>query len=193
MCNFAIPTKTILLRIMSVIQMKDKQFELFISEEEILSSIDNTAKQMRHDLYDKNPLFICVLNGAFMFASDLIKHFDFPCEITFIRLESYQGTATSGTVKEVSGLKEDVENRHVVILEDIIDTGYTIQYLKQSILKKRPKSLCVATLLFKFDALLIDVKPDYVALKIPNDFVVGYGLDYNGYGRNFKDIYKVKN
>ena len=177
---------------MSVIQIKDKQFELFIPEETILTSISSIAKQMHNDLHDKNPLFICVLNGAFMFASDLIKHFDFPCEITFIRLKSYQGTTTSGNIKEVHGLIEDVENRHVVILEDIIDTGHTIQYLKQSTLKKRPESLRVAALLFKPDALQTDTKADYVALEIPNDFIVGYGLDYNGHGRNLKDIYKVK-
>jgi len=178
---------------MSTIQIKDKQFELSIPEKDILKSIGNMAKQMYNDLHDKDPLFICVLNGAFMFASDLMKHFDFPCEITFIRLKSYQGTATSGNIKEVHGLIEDIKDRHVVIIEDIIDTGHTIQYLKQSTLKRQPKSLRVAALLFKPDALQTGIKADYVAMEIPNDFIVGYGLDYNGHGRNLKDIYKVKN
>ncbi len=127
-----------------------------------------------------------------MFASDLMKQFDFPCEITFIRLKSYQGTSSSNKVKEVHGLIEDVENRNVVILEDIIDTGYTIQQLNQSILSKQPESLRVATLFLKPEALQTEVKADYVAMEIPDDFIVGYGLDYDGYGRNLKDVYKIK-
>ena len=177
---------------MSVIQVKDKQFELFISEETILNSVNKIAKQIHDDLHDKNPLFICVLGGAFMFASDLMKCFDFPCEITFIRLKSYQGIATSGSVKEVYGLIEDIKNRNVVIIEDIIDTGHTIWQLKQSTLEKQPDSLRIATLLSKPNALQVEVKADYVAMEIPNDFIVGYGLDYSGHGRNLRNIYKVK-
>lgn len=175
-----------------VIDIKSKRFELYITEETVLDSINKISKQIQADLHDKNPLFICVLNGAFMFASDIMKQFDFPCEITFIRLKSYQGITSSKKIKEVHGLIEDIRNRNVVILEDIIDTGYTIQYLSQSILYKQPESLRIATLFFKSEALLTEIKADYVAMEIPNDFIVGYGLDYDGYGRNLKDVYKIK-
>lgn len=177
---------------MSRIQIKDKHFVLSIEEKEIVGAISGMAKQMNEELKDKQPLFICVLNGAFMFASDLLKQLEFPCEVTFIRLKSYDGTSTAGEVKEVHGLIEDVEDRNVVILEDIIDTGYTIENLQQYLLAKKPRSVKVASLLFKPKALIRDVTPDYVALEIPNDFIVGYGLDYDGYGRNLKDIYRVE-
>ena len=176
----------------SVIQIKDKQFELFIPEKVILESIQKVSEQIGNDLHDQNPIFVCVLNGAFMFASDLIKHLDFPCEITFIRLKSYQGTASSGSICEVENLIDDIKNRNVVIIEDIIDTGYTMQYLIESISSKQPKSLRIATLLFKPKALRVNLKTDYIAMEIPNDFIVGYGLDYDGYGRNLRDIYKIK-
>ena len=175
-----------------IIKIRDKQFKLFIEEKVILDSIKKVSKQMRTDLYDKNPLFICVLSGAFMFASDLMKELDFPCEITFIRLKSYEGTISSGTIKELESLIEDIENRNVVILEDIIDRGHTMKYLKQSIQEKQPESLRIATLLFKPEALQTDIKADYVAMEIPNDFIVGYGLDYDGHGRNLRDIYKIR-
>ena len=175
-----------------VILIRDKQFELFIEEKIILERVCNISKQIKRDLHDKNPLFICVLNGAFMFASDLMKHFDFPCEITFIRLKSYVGTSSSESIKEVHGLIENIKDRNVVILEDIVDTGFTIQYLKQSSLAQQPKSLRIATLLLKPEAFQTKIKVDYVAMEIPNDFIVGYGLDYDGYGRNLRDIYKIK-
>ncbi|MDR1121105.1 MAG: hypoxanthine phosphoribosyltransferase [Dysgonamonadaceae bacterium] len=177
----------------SQIQIKDKHFNLFLSEKEILDAIRQTAIKMEQDLKELQPLFICVLNGAFMFASDLLKLFDFPCEITFIRLKSYEGTQTDGRVKEVQGLIEKIENRHVVILEDIIDTGHTVARLKAYILSQQPASFRVASLLFKPGALLNDIQPDYAAIHIPNDFIVGYGLDYDGLGRNLRNIYKIKN
>lgn len=177
---------------MSRIQIKDKHFVLSIPEAEIVAAINRVAKQMNEDLKDKQPLFVCVLNGAFMFASDLLKQLDFPCEVTFIRLKSYEGTSTAGNVKEVHGLIEEVENRNVVILEDIIDTGYTIENLQKYLIAKKTRSVKIASLLFKPDALIRDVKPDYVAMEIPSDFIVGYGLDYDGFGRNFKDIYRVE-
>jgi hypoxanthine phosphoribosyltransferase len=140
----------------------------------------------------RNPLFVCVLNGAFMFASDLIKRLDFPCEVTFIRLKSYEGIGTEGLVKEIHGLVEPVTGRNVVVVEDIVDTGYTISQLTETILKDNPESLKIATLLFKPESLKIPVEPDYVAMNIPSDFIVGYGLDYEGHGRNLRDIYKLK-
>ena len=177
---------------MSAVQVKDKLFELFISEDEILKEVQKVACQINKDMRDKNPLFVCVLNGAFMFASDLIKRLDFPCEVTFIRLKSYQGTTTDGQVKEIHGLIEPVTGRNVVIIEDIIDTGNTIEQLIHTVSQGQPASLKVATLLFKPEALKVKITPDYVAMSIPQDFIVGYGLDYDGQGRNLRDIYKIK-
>jgi len=178
---------------MSEIRIKDKKFSLFLSENEILKGIENVAENIKRDLKEKDPVFICVLNGAFMFTSDLIKQLDFPCELCFIRLKSYEGTKTEGKVKEIYGLIEDIKDRHVVILEDIIDTGYTMYGLTENLNKKNPASLRVATLLFKPEALQLAIKPDYVAIHIPNDFIVGYGLDYEGHGRNLRSIYKICN
>ena len=178
---------------MSEIGIKDKRFSLFLSENEILKGIKNVAENIKRDLKEKDPLFVCVLNGAFMFASDLIKQLDFPCELCFVRLKSYEGTKTEGQVKEIFGLDEDIKNRHVVILEDIIDTGHTMYSLMESLGKKEPASLQIATLLFKPEALQLTVKPDYVAIEIPNDFIIGYGLDYEGHGRNLCSIYKICN
>jgi len=178
---------------MSEIWVKDKKFSLFLSESKIVEGVRNVAENIRRDLKEKDPVFICVLNGAFMFASDLIKQLDFPCELCFIRLKSYEGTKTGGKVKEIFGLIEDIKNRHVVILEDIIDTGHTIYGLIENLSKKKPASLRVAVLLFKPEALQLAIEPDYVAIHIPNDFIVGYGLDYEGHGRNLRDVYKICN
>ena len=178
---------------MTDIWIKDKKFSLFISENEILKGIKMIAERIKLDFRDKDPLFICVLNGAFMFTSDLVRLFDFPCELCFIRLKSYEGTKTEGNVKEIFGLVEEIKDRHVVILEDIIDTGYTMCCLKEQLSKQNPASLHTTTLLFKPDALKLAIKPDYVAIEIPNDFIVGYGLDYEGHGRNLRNIYKICN
>jgi len=178
---------------MTDIWVKDKRFSLFLSESEILKGIKKMAERIRLDFEKKDPLFVCVLNGAFMFASDLVRLFDFPCELCFIRLKSYEGTETGGNVKEIFGLVEEIENRHVVILEDIVDTGYTMCDLTERLSKRNPASLKIATLLFKPEAFRLTVKPDYVAIEIPNDFIVGYGLDYEGHGRNLRDIYKICN
>jgi len=176
---------------MTDIWVRDKKFSLFLSENEILEGIKSIAENIRQDLEEKDPIFVCVLNGAFMFVSDLIKHFDFPCEVCFIRLKSYEGTRTEGKVKEIYGFTENIENRHVVILEDIIDTGYTMYGLMEKLREKNPASLRIATLLFKPESLRLAVKPDYVAIEIPNNFIVGYGLDYEGHGRNLRNIYKI--
>ena len=178
---------------MTDIWIKDKKFSLFLSENEILNGIKKIAERIRLDFREKDPLFICVLNGAFMFTSDLVRLFDFPCELCFIRLKSYEGTKTEGNVKEIFGLVEEIINRHVIIMEDIIDTGYTMCRLKEQLSKQNPASLHIATLLFKPDALKLAIKPDYVAIEIPNDFIVGYGLDYEGHGRNLRNIYRICN
>lgn len=177
---------------MKTVSIKDKDFELFLSQKEIEASIDRIASQMTKDLADKNPLFICILNGAFMFASELMKKINTPLELTFVKLSSYSGTSTTGSVKELLGLAEDIEGRTLVIVEDIVDTGHTISSILEELSRKNPKEIKIATLLFKPNALKKELTLDYVALEIPNDFIVGYGLDYDGYGRNLPDIYKVK-
>jgi len=177
---------------MTEVQLKDKKFELFIPEKVIRKEIRRVAKDIARDMKELNPLFICVLNGAFMFASDLIKGIDVSCEVGFIRLRSYEGTQSSGSVKEMQGFVENIANRHVVIVEDIIDTGHTIAYLLNKLQVENPASVKIACMLFKPNALETDTKPDYCALEIPNDFIVGYGLDYDGLGRNLKNIYKIK-
>ncbi len=176
---------------MSTITIKDKQFSLSIPAEEIQKAVIKVAEQINRDLVDKDPLFICVLNGAFMFAGDLMKHVNIPCEITFVKLSSYEGIYTTGAVKEVIGLNESVVDRNVVVVEDIVDTGITMEKILGSLTAKGAKEIKVATFLQKPEALQRDVTVDYVAMKIPNDFIVGYGLDYDGYGRNLRDIYTV--
>ncbi|MFT3751787.1 MAG: hypoxanthine phosphoribosyltransferase [Paludibacter sp.] len=176
---------------MNTIQIKDKKFRLSIPESEIQAAVRKVAEQINHDVAEKNPVFICVLNGAFMFAGDLMKSVNMPCEITFVKLSSYEGLYTSGTVKEIIGLNESVVGRNVVVVEDIVDTGITMERILSSLRAKGANEIRVATFLQKPDALQCDIKIDYVAMKIPNDFIVGYGLDYNGYGRNLKDIYTV--
>jgi hypoxanthine phosphoribosyltransferase len=176
---------------MEFVQIKDKEFKLFIRESDIIAGITNVARRISKEMEGKDPLFLCVLNGAFMFAADLMKLVDIPCEISFIRLKSYQGTQSAGKIKEVQELCENIENRHIVVVEDIIDTGYTMKYLLEQLERQNPASIKIATLLFKPDALKTDIKPDYAAIKIPNDFIVGYGLDYDGFGRNLRNIYKI--
>lgn len=175
-----------------VITIKDKQFELFIEQEVIEQGIKRIAGQINADLKGKDPIFLAVLNGAFMFAGELMKEISVPSEITFVRLASYHGTSTTHRVQEVLGLNENIEGRYVVIVEDIVDSGNTMVELKKQLKKHNPQEVKVATLLFKPAALRQKLHIDYVALEIPNDFIVGYGLDYDGYGRNLKDIYKVK-
>ncbi len=173
------------------ITIKDKQFKLFIEQEAIEQGIKRVADQMNADLEGKDPVFLAVLNGAFMFAGELMKEVSVPSEITFVRLASYQGTATTHRVQEVLGLNESIKGRVVVIVEDIVDSGNTMVALTAELMRHEPAEVKIATLLFKPAALKQDLSPDYVALEIPNDFIVGYGLDYDGYGRNLKDIYKV--
>ncbi len=175
-----------------VIAIKDKQFELFIEQEVIELAIKRIAQQINADLKDKNPIFLAVLNGSFMFAGELMKEVTIPSEITFVRLASYRGTTTTENVQEVLGLNEGIEGRDVVIVEDIVDSGHTMTSLLKELGNHKPASIKIATLLFKPAALVKKLDLDYVALEIPNDFIVGYGLDYDGYGRNLKDIYKIK-
>ena len=178
---------------MKNIKINDKEFELFIEAEKIEKSIGRIAEQINADLKGKNPLFIVVLNGAFMFAADLLKKITIPCEITFVRLASYRGTSNTESVQKILGLTESVENRTVVIVEDIIDSGNTLTALIEELKKHHLREIKIATLFLKPGALKYDLRPDYVAMELPSDFIVGYGLDYDGYGRNLTDIYKLKN
>lgn len=172
----------------------DREFEIFIPYEKIRSIVEEMAEQMNTDFKDKNPLFICILNGSFMFAAEIFKRISLlDAEISFIKLASYSGTNTTGTVKELIGLNEDLAGRTVIVLEDIVDSGITIANTIEQIKAKNPAEIKIATLLLKPDALQLKVQLDYVGLEIPNDFIVGYGLDYNGRGRNLIDIYKVIN
>lgn len=177
---------------MDTIQIKDKRFTTFIPEEKILTEVARVADEINRDLSGSDPLFVSVLNGAFMFTADLMKRLTIPCEISFVKLASYEGTSTTGWVKELVGLNDDISGRTVVIVEDIVDTGLTMQRLLETLRAKNPKDIRIATLLVKPDKLQVDLKIDYVAMNIPNDFIVGYGLDYDGYGRNFRDIYIVE-
>ncbi len=176
---------------MKRIKLLDREFETSIPFEKIDGAIAEIAEKMNKELATKNPLMICILNGSFMFAADLMKKLTFPCEISFVKLSSYQGTSTTGTVKELIGLNENIEGRNIVILEDIIDTGVTIKKIIAQLLGYKPAELKIASLLFKPEACKVDIDIDYTGLNIPNDFIVGYGLDYNGYGRNLPDIYTV--
>lgn len=177
---------------MKNVTILDKEFELFIPYEKIRSIIEEMAEQMNKDFKDKNPLFICILNGSFMFAAEIFKRISLlDAEISFIKLASYSGTNTTGSVKELIGLNEDLTGRTVVVLEDIVDSGITIDKTIEQIKTKNPLEIKIATLLLKPDALRVQVPLDYIGIEIPNDFIVGYGLDYNGRGRNLIDIYKV--
>lgn len=173
------------------IQIKDKTFRLFIKEKEILEAIGELAQKMQKELQDKDPVFIAVLNGSFMFAAELMKQVNIPSQIVFVRVSSYDGLETTKNYNEIIGLTENIEGRTIVILEDIIDSGFTMQNMLEILSGKNPDEIKIATLLFKPDALQCNIQPDYVALSIPNDFIVGFGLDYDGYGRNFKDIYSI--
>jgi len=176
---------------MERIRVHDKVFEKYLSEKQILASIDVIAEAINSDYADKNPIFLSILNGSFMFTSDLLKRITRPSELTFLKLASYQGTSSTGKVKVLVGLNESLVNRDVIILEDIVDSGHTMVKLIEQVQSHNPASIKVATFLFKPDACKIDVPLDYVGMRIPNDFIVGYGLDYDGLGRNFPDIYSL--
>ncbi len=177
--------------LMSTVKIKDKEFSTFISAEKIQARIAELALELNNDYQDKNPVFIGVLNGAFLFTADLFRCMKGDCEVSFIRVASYTGTQSSGAVKEVMGLSSDLKGRHLVLIEDIVDTGHTAVYLMETVKKLEPASVRFATLLLKPEALQHDFRPDYIGFEIPNDFIVGYGLDYDGLGRNLNDIYTL--
>ena len=176
---------------MSEVTIKDKTFKTFIPEADLLRRVKEVANQISHDFEGKNPLLLAVLNGSFIFAADLMRYITIPCEISFVKLASYQGIASTGEIKEVIGLNEDITNRAVIIVEDIVDTGATMKRMIEKLGTRSPASLDICTLLLKPGKLKAPLNIKYVAMEIPNDFIVGYGSDYDQLGRNLRDIYTI--
>ena len=176
---------------MEKVTLKDKTFKKFISYEQISASIDKVAEKINADFEGCTdvPVLLCVLNGSIMFMGELMRRINFDCQIISIKLTSYEGTSTTGKVKQAMGLTSSIEGRRVIIVEDIVDSGNTIVQLKEIMKEKGAIDSYVCTMLFKPEAYTKDIELDYVALEIPNDFIVGFGLDYDELGRNYKDIY----
>ena len=177
---------------MQRVTLKDKTFVPYITSDKILGSVKQMAQKINTDLANDMPLFLVVLNGSFMFAADLLKEVIIPCEISFIKLASYHGTSSTGTVTEMIGLTEEIKGRTVVVVEDIVDTGVTLEKLIVLLNKKEVKQIKVASFLLKPEAYKKNITVDYVGMEIPNDFVVGYGLDYDGLGRNMKEMFVLE-
>lgn len=173
-------------------KIKDKSFKVLIAEEDLQARVKQLAKQINKDFKDKEPLFIGILNGCFMFVSDIMKDINLSSKVSFIKLASYTETVSSGTVKELIGLNENIFKKDVIILEDIIDSGNTISSVMEEFKERGAASVTIATLLLKPEALKTEVDIKYVGFEIGNEFVVGYGLDYDGLGRNTRDIYQLK-
>ena len=176
---------------MDTIQIKDKRFKVSITEDRILSEVKRVADQINRDYEGQEPVFLAVLNGSFIFASDLLRAIRLSCEISFVKLASYQGVSTTGKIRELIGLNVDITGRPVIVVEDIVDTGLTMAHLLETLRAQNPSSLEVCTLLMKPDKLEVALDVKYCCLEIPNDFIVGYGLDYDGQGRNTRHIYTL--
>jgi len=176
---------------MEKITIKDKTFEVSIPFSELDMAAQRVADAINKDVVGKDPLFLCVLNGAFMFAADLLKKVNIPCQITFVKVASYDGMASTHTMKNLIGLNEDVEGRTIIVVEDIIDTGFTMEQVVAMLKERGAAEVRIATLFYKPQAFQRDYHIDYIGMEIPNDFIVGYGLDYDGYGRNLPHIYSL--
>lgn len=176
---------------MSLIQVKDKQFVPYLTAAQIHEQVKRLAEEISRDYAGKKPLFIAILNGSFMFASDLFKELDCEPEICFIKLASYKGTRSTGHVITSIGLDESLKDRHVIILEDIVDTGKTLSEFLPQLHDQQPASLKIVALLHKPEALLFPIKIDYLGFNVPNKFLLGYGLDYDGMARNLSEIYRL--
>ncbi|MDR2836402.1 MAG: hypoxanthine phosphoribosyltransferase [Bacteroidales bacterium] len=178
---------------MDKVTILDKSFKIFFSQKEIEDQILKIAKQLNEDLKGKNPLFLGILNGCFMFAGELFKHLEIECEISFLKISSYSGTNSTEKIRDLIGFNEDISKRTVIILEDIVDTGHTIDYLEKLLLAKNPEKILITSLLYKSGKYQYKdkYKVDYFGFDIPNEFIVGYGLDYDGQGRNLKNIYSI--
>lgn len=176
---------------MKQIKVKDKTFQVSIPAETIAHEVTRVAAEINRDFAGREPIFMPVLNGSFIFAADLLRQVDLPCKVCFIKLASYQGMQSTGEIREVIGLAEDITGRDVIIVEDIIDSGITMAHMLETLQNHNPASISVCSLLVKPDALKVAIPIHYRAMDIPNDFIVGYGLDYDGFGRNTKDIYTL--
>ena len=176
---------------MKEIRILDKTFREFIKEETIQLRIEELARQVNKDLAGKDVVFLGILNGAFLFAADLFRRINIEARISFVKLASYEGTSSSGTIKELIGWNEDIKNKTVVVIEDIVDTGNTLERIVDELLIRKASEIRIATMLYKPKAYKKKIPLDYVGIEIPNNFVVGYGLDYNGYGRNLPSIYTL--
>lgn len=175
----------------NIIQVKDKRFAVSIPSERIQAEVKRVAEQINKDYEGQSPIFLAVLNGSFVFAADLLREVTLPCEVSFVRLASYQGVSTTGTIREIMGLSLDITGRPIIIVEDIVDTGLTMAHMLETLKTHNPSSIDICTLLLKPGKLQVDLDIRYCCLQIPNDFIVGYGLDYDGFGRNTKDIYTL--
>jgi hypoxanthine phosphoribosyltransferase len=175
-----------------MIQLHDKTFVPFISAQEIDFAIEQIARMVENDFVGETPVFIGVLNGSFMVVSDFMKHYKGACELSFVKMASYEGTSSTNEVKQLIGINQNLEGRSVVLIEDIIDTGNTLTELKTMLKAQNVKHLKIATLFFKPEAYKKDVKIDYIGIRIPNKFIVGYGLDYNELGRNLPEVYQLR-
>jgi hypoxanthine phosphoribosyltransferase len=175
-----------------IVKAHDLSFELMFSEEKVLARVREMGRELQEKYHDKNPIFLGVLNGAFIFTADLTRAFGGQCEVSFIKLSSYSGLESTGKVATVIGLTSDVENRHVIVVEDIIDTGKTMHDFLPTLRKMNPASVAFATFLLKPEAVKYEFPIDYIGFEIPNKFVIGYGLDYNEVARNLRGIYQLK-
>ena len=175
----------------NIIQVKDKRFAVSIPSERIQAEVKRVAELINKDYEGQSPIFLAVLNGSFVFAADLLREITLPCEVSFVRLASYQGVSTTGTIREIMGLNLDITGRPIIIVEDIVDTGLTMAHMLDTLKTHNPSSIDICTLLLKPGKLQVDLDIRYCCLQIPNDFIVGYGLDYDGFGRNTKDIYTL--
>jgi len=177
---------------LKTISLLDQKFRICINRSQIRNSIEQIADRINCDYEGKEILFVAVLNGSFMFTADLVRRVKPLCRISFVKVASYQGDSSQGIVRELIGLKEDLNGKHVILVEDIIDTGFTLDHIMKQIRSiYKPASIAVASLLFKPQSYRKNIVIDYVGIEIPNQFVVGWGLDFNGYGRNFEDIYVI--
>jgi hypoxanthine phosphoribosyltransferase len=176
---------------MKRINFFDKEFEVFITQKQIEEAVDKIALQLNSELGKKDVIFLSILNGSFMFAADLFKEINFPSQITFLKLASYSGTSSTGKVKKLIGFNEEVEGKIVVIIEDIVDTGNTLTEIINHLTEMKPAEIKIATLFLKPEIYKKEYPIDYIGMEIPNKFVIGYGLDINGYGRNLKDLYAL--
>lgn len=177
---------------MNTIEVGDRKFEISITNERINERIKLIAAQINAEYEDKCPIFVGVLNGSFLFMADLLKEVNIPCEVAFMKVSSYKGTTSSGEMKEIFGLPENLKDRNLILVEDIVDTGFTLKYILEKVYLQQPASVRVCSLLFKPEAILSPIQElEYIGFEIPNEFVVGYGLDYDELGRNLKHIYRT--